>query len=186
MIFIRRNRKKDKPTHRDRRDGLEFLLPPELLKLEGADIQSIRTGVDIVADLGCPVDSADGSLESVTPIRIGVLEEPLELDVVLVHVPQLTLLPLQGRRVILCLIRVLRSGLRLQHRNFLSQGLCGTGLLGNQSSLEAGVSRQHSESDKTERITGWDCESTGSRGILPVSTTERPIYTVENQHTHDL
>jgi hypothetical protein len=62
-----------------------------------------------------------------------VLEEPLELDVVLVHVLQLTLLPLQGRRVVLRLIRVLRSRLRLQLRNLLSQELGGTDLLGNQA-----------------------------------------------------
>ena len=37
------------------------------------------------------------------------------------------------------------------------------------------VSQQHLESVKTERITGCDWESTGKRGILPVSTTERLI-----------
>jgi len=73
-------------------------------------------------------------LKSVTPIRIEVLEEPLELDVVLAHVLQLTLLPLQGRRVVLRLISVLCSRLRLQLHNLLSQALGGTDLLGNQSS----------------------------------------------------
>lgn len=136
MIFFRRDRKRDKPKNCTEIDKIafEFLLPLGLLKLEGADIQSIRARVDIVADLGRPVNPADCSLTSVTPIQSDVLEETLKLGIILIHILQLTLIPLQDRQVFLRLNHVLRSRFCLQLRNLLCQALGGTDFLGNQRS----------------------------------------------------